>query len=622
MKSLIQFYEKTKLDELADVIGKQIHDAIEVDAFKRLKPFLLYKVLDRTEWLDEHFVAILIDKILECQNLDIVELMSHIKVQHPDLILKKYSYLKRKENNVVDDDESESVNIGNVEEIRIRYAKPDGERLKCNIEFEDGTDYVKKINKQGENIRSIVKSLNDLHRQFSSVQSDTARKINKLDMKISKGQTNIDDCALNKRLDKLSEHINCCIESRISSLEHSLSDLTEKYGDLQLKNHELMSTSDKLKSMVEEITYKNSKFQKKVLNDIISKTSEIREAMYKDVCSKFDDAQKKVGNKLNRAIYATHCSECEQEEFEKIQSIVSTEVDRKMKYLEQALADHVDDSIDRLSKQILNDMDFKIRNVHNYIDKEIFDALEGSEDRTRNKINDEVGKAFVELNKMFDRVDRHIPSISEGECDIKTPAYSSISNKKSYVNDIFEICASQDAKILNHYLNNQPDQINVENEDGLNPLNYCAKNGFIIPLKTLIQRGANPNTRSNGKTALHYACKFGHYDVAKYLIKNGVRVDVLTEKGQTPLHFACKHNQPLMASFLLGNRANVECQDHNDLTPVYIAATRGNAGVVKVLVKHNANINYVPICYFLMLVNVLFLSKHARLVTKKLLKYS
>lgn len=59
----------------------------------------------------------------------------------------------------------------------------------------------------------------------------------------------------------------------------------------------------------------------------------------------------------------------------------------------------------------------------------------------------------------------------------------------------------------------------------------------------LLNHEADPYiVNKDGWTALHIACKIGHYDIVKLLIENfPALVNIHSTNGRYPLHTACKY---------------------------------------------------------------------------------
>lgn len=71
----------------------------------------------------------------------------------------------------------------------------------------------------------------------------------------------------------------------------------------------------------------------------------------------------------------------------------------------------------------------------------------------------------------------------------------------------------------------------------------------VINVRHQLENGANPNTKFNNWSLLHYACSlieqkyFGtdqHLDLIKLLLEYGAEINSKDEDSWTPLHFACQ----------------------------------------------------------------------------------
>ena len=75
-----------------------------------------------------------------------------------------------------------------------------------------------------------------------------------------------------------------------------------------------------------------------------------------------------------------------------------------------------------------------------------------------------------------------------------------------------------------------------------------------------------------GRTALHYACRNGHYEVGKFLLDNGAMPSTKTfTTGATPLHLAAKHGYGWICKLLLERGASKNERDIDGRTALDIA---------------------------------------------------
>ncbi len=102
-------------------------------------------------------------------------------------------------------------------------------------------------------------------------------------------------------------------------------------------------------------------------------------------------------------------------------------------------------------------------------------------------------------------------------------------------------------KIL--YFNPKID-IDQTDEFGFTALMYASTNGHYEVIRELIKGGANCNTRTkDGKTALFMCCAGGHLRSVNVFIKHGVKTDI--ESDTSALHIACKNGHFEVVHLLL-----------------------------------------------------------------------
>ncbi|XP_035216657.1 poly [ADP-ribose] polymerase tankyrase-like isoform X2 [Stegodyphus dumicola] len=95
-------------------------------------------------------------------------------------------------------------------------------------------------------------------------------------------------------------------------------------------------------------------------------------------------------------------------------------------------------------------------------------------------------------------------------------------------------------------------------------------------------------------TALHIACREGHADVVRVLIRHKANVDKLTNAQQdklTPLMFASQKGHLDIVSLLIEHSAQVEMKDKKQRTALTHAVMNGHAHVTSYLLRLGANPN-------------------------------
>ena len=85
------------------------------------------------------------------------------------------------------------------------------------------------------------------------------------------------------------------------------------------------------------------------------------------------------------------------------------------------------------------------------------------------------------------------------------------------------------------------------------------------------------------QTPLHYACQYGHLNIAQYLI-DGQHCDPMTKDKfeQTPLHHACINDHTKIVQYLLStDKVDPLTTDREGKTPLYYASAIGNYDLMK-----------------------------------------
>lgn len=110
----------------------------------------------------------------------------------------------------------------------------------------------------------------------------------------------------------------------------------------------------------------------------------------------------------------------------------------------------------------------------------------------------------------------------------------------------------------------------------------------------LLEAKADVNCLSMGRiTPLQCACITGNIDTIRKLLDKKAKIDIETENGETALSIAIEENFKKIALLLLiDNPDEINKPNKEQKTPLCIAAKTGNLNMVKLLVRHGADINF------------------------------
>ena len=124
-------------------------------------------------------------------------------------------------------------------------------------------------------------------------------------------------------------------------------------------------------------------------------------------------------------------------------------------------------------------------------------------------------------------------------------------------------------KLLKGGLFSKPVDVDLLNNKFWTPLILAAHEGKLEAVKVLIEHKATLDVADEGgSTALHIACKFGHADIARYLLDAGA--EALDGLG-TPLLWAVSSNKPQCVKLLLERKADHTAKDESNKTALAIA---------------------------------------------------
>ena len=114
---------------------------------------------------------------------------------------------------------------------------------------------------------------------------------------------------------------------------------------------------------------------------------------------------------------------------------------------------------------------------------------------------------------------------------------------------------------------NEPGSTIVNARDisnGESALHIVTRRRDTVWIRFLTQKGANPNIEDRqGVTPLEIASSLGFVDGVEALLKAGARVDVANSSGETPLIAAVHRRDSGMVRVLLANGANADRNDNS-----------------------------------------------------------
>ncbi|OGU61888.1 MAG: hypothetical protein A2V66_13535 [Ignavibacteria bacterium RBG_13_36_8] len=164
--------------------------------------------------------------------------------------------------------------------------------------------------------------------------------------------------------------------------------------------------------------------------------------------------------------------------------------------------------------------------------------------------------------------------------------------QNTYSQNIINVIASGDLRLLNDILDRSPDLINFQTEEGYNSVHFSCIMVKKEALKVLLEKGANPNlTNKWGTGPLHLAAAEGYVDIVEILVKNGALINSRDKKGWTPLRWALLNGRKEVAEWLIKNSAEIDFPEDEYGMLIHEAAACGYKDLLNSIVSKIGFIN-------------------------------
>ncbi|XP_073830456.1 retinal degeneration A isoform X1 [Musca autumnalis] len=123
----------------------------------------------------------------------------------------------------------------------------------------------------------------------------------------------------------------------------------------------------------------------------------------------------------------------------------------------------------------------------------------------------------------------------------------------------------------------------------------AAQSGDLLMLRALHEQGYSlQSVNRSGQTALHFACKYNHKDILKYIVSCASRrlINIKDrEMGQTALHVAAQLGRRDLCVMLVAAGANVELRDLNGNTAMMVAFNKNHTEIATYLESQERFLN-------------------------------
>lgn len=121
----------------------------------------------------------------------------------------------------------------------------------------------------------------------------------------------------------------------------------------------------------------------------------------------------------------------------------------------------------------------------------------------------------------------------------------------------------------------------------------AAKTGNLDKVNQLLHNDPDllNHRDQRNKTALHFACQNGHFEVVKLLVEKGANVNIMDYDFRTPLLWAAANGYSQILEILVKNGADRYKTDANGKSAVHLAVEAGNLSLVEWMLVNGYELN-------------------------------
>lgn len=155
--------------------------------------------------------------------------------------------------------------------------------------------------------------------------------------------------------------------------------------------------------------------------------------------------------------------------------------------------------------------------------------------------------------------------------------------------DIIEAAMKGDLAKIQALVEENPDLVNVKDQEQSTPLHRAAEAGHLKIVKYLIKEGAEVNAWNNAhQNPLLYAAYKGHSEIVNYLLENGAEYRERDIYGRNVLHYPSREGHPKVVEILVKKGLDISQEDRGGVTPLRFAVERGHTEIIDVFIALKA----------------------------------
>ncbi|EMR10023.1 hypothetical protein PNEG_01777 [Pneumocystis murina B123] len=133
---------------------------------------------------------------------------------------------------------------------------------------------------------------------------------------------------------------------------------------------------------------------------------------------------------------------------------------------------------------------------------------------------------------------------------------------------------------------------NISDDQGVTALHWASISDQLNVGRYLLLNGVDVNVQGGElcATPVHWAAKKGHVYMVDMLYQSGASLHLTDLQGFTALHLATHRSSVMLVLYLLHQNVQIDCLDYRGHTPLMWAAYNGDISIVDILLRWGANV--------------------------------
>ena len=196
---------------------------------------------------------------------------------------------------------------------------------------------------------------------------------------------------------------------------------------------------------------------------------------------------------------------------------------------------------------------------------------------------DDVQKHLLKNDNQFGFENDLIYGRPDYEFDESTSGGSESTDDDKTEAVILKAAEKGNLKLVQQLLHQDPDMVNLADDDGYTPLHRACYSNKIEMVKCLIVNGANLSAVTiDGWQPIHSAAQWGNAQILRILVSSGADINARSNGGNTPFHLAASRpsNRPLI-EYLLYSAYGVNIYAKNDANDTPFDICKRNSRLYK-----------------------------------------